>query len=197
MTQKWVSFTYSGSYIQAITRLLKNTKTKIAFKTTNTLGNILRETLATSKYEQIRIYKLTSMECRKSYIWQTGRSLNIRYKEHLRSIKSNREYSRYTTHILRNSYRYRKIKEITEKIDHARKGRIMNIKENLYIYIDAQRSHDNNNKNALFDTAMTYRHAHLVHPLLYKMTSTTEHLLHNVHTTTNTDITLTQGIQIR
>jgi hypothetical protein len=132
MTQKWASFTYSGSYIPATTKLLKNTKIKIAFKPMNTLGNILRETHTISKYEQTRIYKLTCMECQKSYIGQTGRPLNTRYKEHIRSIKSNREDSRYATHKKFTSLWENRI---MEKINHARKGVIMNIKQNLYIHI--------------------------------------------------------------
>jgi hypothetical protein len=112
--------------------------------------------------KQTGIYKPTYMECQKSHIGQMGRSLNIRCKEHIRSIRSNRKDPCYATHILRNSRRYRKMEEIMDKIPYARKGRIMNIKENLYIYIykqrnkviDEQRSHDNH-KNALFDKAMT------------------------------------------
>jgi hypothetical protein len=59
---------------------------------------------------------------------------------------------------------YGKIEKIMEKINYARKDCMMNIKENLYIYtykqhnklIEEQRSHDENYKNGLFDTAMTY-----------------------------------------
>jgi hypothetical protein len=46
-----------------------------------------------------------------------------------------------------------------DKIDHARKGRLMNIKEKVYIYsykrtnklIDEQKAEENNHKNILFD----------------------------------------------
>jgi hypothetical protein len=39
------------------------------------------------------------------------------------------------THILNNAHYYGKMEDITEKTDHARKGRLMNIKENFHIYI--------------------------------------------------------------
>jgi hypothetical protein len=42
---------------------------------------------------------------------------------------------RVPTHILRNTYQYGKIKDITERIDYSRKGRMMNMKENFYIYL--------------------------------------------------------------
>jgi hypothetical protein len=49
-----------------------------------------------------------------------------------------------------------------EKIDHAKKGRTMTIKENFYIYlymrhnkpIEEQRAHDDNHANILYDTAI-------------------------------------------
>jgi hypothetical protein len=82
--------------------LLKHAKVQEAFKTENTIGNLLKETRNINKFEQAVIYRLKCMDCRKVYIGQTGRSLNIRYKEHIRSIRYNREDSGYATHILNN-----------------------------------------------------------------------------------------------
>jgi hypothetical protein len=98
------------------------------------------------------------------YIGQTGRSLNIRYKEHIRSIKYNREDSGYATHILNNAHCYGKIEDVMERIDHAKKGRAMTLKENFYIHlykrhnklIDEQRTHDDNHANILYDTAIAH-----------------------------------------
>jgi hypothetical protein len=97
------------------------------------------------------------------YIGQTGRSLNIRYKEHIRSIRYNREDSGYATHILNNIHRYGKIEDIMERIDQAKKWRIMTIKENLHIYIhkkqnqliEEQRESIDDYTNNLFDIAMS------------------------------------------
>jgi hypothetical protein len=104
------------------------------------------------------------MDCQKVYIGQTGRSLNTRYKEYISSIRYNREDSGYATHILNNTHRYGKIEDIMERIDKAKKGRIMTIKENLQIYIhktqnlliEEQRAAIDDYTNILFDTAMTY-----------------------------------------
>jgi hypothetical protein len=75
------------------------------------------------------------MDCKKVYIGQTGRTFNIRYKEHIRSIKYNREDSGYATHILNNAHCYGKIEDVMEIIDHDKKGRTMTIKENfMYTY---------------------------------------------------------------
>jgi hypothetical protein len=111
MKQKWVSFTFSGNYVRIITTLLKNTNIKIAFKTSNTIGNILKERIITNKYEQTGIYRLSCAECKKVYIEQTGRTLKIRYKEHIRSIKYNRDDSGFATHILNNAHCYGKMED--------------------------------------------------------------------------------------
>jgi hypothetical protein len=104
------------------------------------------------------------MDCQKVYIGQTGRSLKIRYKEHIRSIRYNREDSGYATHILNNIHCYGKIKDIMEKIDQAKKGRIMRIKENLHIYthkkqnqlIEEQRENIVDYTNIRFDIGIMY-----------------------------------------
>jgi hypothetical protein len=109
-------------------------------------------TTTTYKYDHTGIYKLTCADCQKSYIGQTGHSLIIRYKEHMRSIKCIREDSGFATHILRNTHQYGKIDDIIERISYSRKGRMMNLKENFYIYlyklnntlIDEQKTDKNN-----------------------------------------------------
>jgi hypothetical protein len=122
-----------------ITKLLENTNIKIAFKTNNTIGKVLNERITTNKYEQTG-NKLACAEGKKVYIGQTGRTLKNRYKEQIRSIKYNREDSAFAIHILNNAYYYGKMEDIMEKIDHARKGRLMNIKENFHIYIYKQQN---------------------------------------------------------
>jgi hypothetical protein len=66
--QKWVTFTYTGNYIQKITTLFKDTNLKTAFKTTSTIGKLLNEKQETNSYEQSGIYKITCQSCYKVYI---------------------------------------------------------------------------------------------------------------------------------
>jgi hypothetical protein len=56
------------------------------------------------------------------------------------------------------------MEEITDKIDHVKEDRIMNIKENFYIYTHKQcnklmierKAYKDNHRIIVFDTAMTY-----------------------------------------
>jgi hypothetical protein len=65
------------------------------------------------------ILHIMCMDCNKVYIGQTGRTLRTRYKEHIRSIKYNKEDSGYTTHILNNTHNYGTVEDVMEKIDQA------------------------------------------------------------------------------
>jgi hypothetical protein len=42
-TPRWATFTYSGIEIRNITKIFKDTQTKIAFKTQNTIQNIMKQ----------------------------------------------------------------------------------------------------------------------------------------------------------
>jgi hypothetical protein len=57
--------------------------------------------------------------CHKVYIGQTGRSLNIRYTEHIRSIRYNKEDSAFAQHILNTGHQYGPIEHIMELIEKA------------------------------------------------------------------------------
>jgi hypothetical protein len=133
--QKRITFMYTGNYIRKITNLFKDTNLRIAFKTTTNLKNILTTKTTPNAYDQGGIYKLTCQSCHKVYIGQTGRSLNIRYKEHIRSIKYNKEDSAFAQHILNTGYQYGPIEQIMALIEKARKGKLMNTKENFHIYL--------------------------------------------------------------
>jgi len=52
------------------------------------------------------IYKLKCNTCNKVYVGQSGRTMGIRFKEHIRYIRSNNSTSAYATHILENRHEY-------------------------------------------------------------------------------------------
>jgi hypothetical protein len=143
--------------------LFKDTNLKVAFKTTTTVGKLLSDNHTTNKYEQSGIYKMTCQSCQKVYIGQTGRNLITRYKEHIRNIRFNKDDSAFAQHMLDQGQQYRPIEQIMELIKYARKGNIMNIKENYYIYKfkqlkelteEQKATKDNDNQHKMFDIAL-------------------------------------------
>jgi hypothetical protein len=60
--------------------------------------------------------------CSNSYVGQTGRSLEIRHKEHTRYIKTNNPVSAYALHILNNKHGYGNIKQTIEILKLCNKG---------------------------------------------------------------------------
>jgi hypothetical protein len=68
------------------------------------------------------------------YVGQTGRNLISTYKEHIRNFRLNKDDSAFAQHILDQGHQYGPMEQIMELIEYVRKGNVMNIKENYYIY---------------------------------------------------------------
>jgi hypothetical protein len=82
-----------------------NINIQITFHTNNTLHDILKtRTNNTNTHMRSGIYQLECQTCHLSYIGQTGRRLEQRYKEPTRYITSNKAQSAYALHILHNQH---------------------------------------------------------------------------------------------
>ena len=104
------------------------------FKSTNTLQQFTKPKIANSTQEQDKsgIYKLTCNTCKMSYIRQTSRGLQQRYKEHIRYIYSNRQ-SAYVLHILNNKHEYDPVSDTMTLLKHINKTTLLIPFEQLYI----------------------------------------------------------------
>ena len=100
------TFRFFSPTIRKITNLYKRTNLQITYKTTNTIQQLLHYTPQQHKTEHGRsgIYTLTCNICNLSYIGQTNRTLQQRYKEHTRYIKRNDPQTAYALHILNNRH---------------------------------------------------------------------------------------------
>jgi hypothetical protein len=63
------------------------TREKVTFRTQNTIQNILRPQPQIDKYNRSEIYQMKCLDFPMEYVGQTGRTFNIRYKEHIYDIK--------------------------------------------------------------------------------------------------------------
>ena len=73
---KWAKLTYEGNQTKFITKLFKNTNTKISFTTENTTAKLLTQInkgINSNKFNRNVVYQLTCKECNKKYIGQTGK----------------------------------------------------------------------------------------------------------------------------
>jgi hypothetical protein len=86
--KKWVTFTYSGKEVRRITKLLRDIRIKVAFRTRNTIQNILKPRSQIDKYSGSGSYQIKCMDYPVKYVRETGRIFNIRYKEHMHDIRS-------------------------------------------------------------------------------------------------------------
>ena len=107
--KKWITFTYFSRIIRRITNLFKHSNLKIAYRTTNTIQQQLTEK-PTNKNPS-GIYKLKCNTCDNVYVGQSGRSVNVRHKEHIRYIRTNNPLSAYSVHVLQNRDEYGTIED--------------------------------------------------------------------------------------
>jgi len=72
-----------------VNKLFKNTNVKVAYRTKNNLGKLLKphKTLKPDKYEKSGVYQLERLTYHKTYIGQTGRPFRVRYREHYNDFK--------------------------------------------------------------------------------------------------------------
>ena len=75
--------------------IFRQTKLKIAFWTTNSLGNLLtHRRQAHDKFSLSGVYKLICPDCNKTYVRQTGRWFSKHYKEYKTAFHNNSNTSR-------------------------------------------------------------------------------------------------------
>jgi hypothetical protein len=131
--KKWTTFTYIGKETRTIAKLFRNTNTKIAYRTTNTIQNHLREKRQDNIYNKSGIYQLNCGGCPKKCIGQTSRNFQTRYREHIHAIRSNNSNSKYAQHILESQHPYGPIADIMDVLHLNKKGQLMNTWERFHI----------------------------------------------------------------
>jgi hypothetical protein len=108
-TSEWIAFAYFGQETKEITKTFRDTNTKIAFTTTNTVQKHLQPRQYSNTYDNSGVYRLKCMDCPLQYTGQTGRSFHTRYNERIRAIKHNKgihiriTYSKYGSHIRKHA----------------------------------------------------------------------------------------------
>jgi hypothetical protein len=112
------------------------------------------------------IYKLKCNICHNVYVGQSGRAINVRYKEHIRYIRTNNSTSAYAAHILQNGHEYGTADDTLQLLTACEKGSRMNCWKALFIQAFHQQEvliteQQFNDTNPLFELAnITNTHEH-------------------------------------
>jgi hypothetical protein len=121
----WVTFTYSGKEVREVIKIIRDTRIKVAFRTRNTIQDILKPHPQIDKYSRSGTYRMKCIECPLQYVGQTGGTFNTRYEEHIHDIKGNNSNTGYSKHILNTAHIYGTITDAMEIITTGRKGRYL------------------------------------------------------------------------
>jgi hypothetical protein len=114
--QKWATFTYVGKETHFITNIFKQTNIQIAFRTKNTIQNLLKPKIPTSDvFSSSGVYKLSCPECNMAYVGQIGRQFSQRYKEHKSAFYNNTpSSSSFARHHLEETHPFGPIHEVMQ-----------------------------------------------------------------------------------
>ena len=117
--------------------MFKNTNIGTAFKATTTLQQLLIPTIQiqTSQHEKSGIYKIACKTSHTSYLGQTKRNLNLRFREHIRYIQNNDPRSAYALHILNCRHEYGNINDTMTLLKQIKKPSLLFSYEQMYIQI--------------------------------------------------------------
>jgi hypothetical protein len=97
--KNWITFTYYSPLIHRVTKVLKCTDLNVAFRAYNTIYSQLCDRTPHNKINSSGIYKLQCKPCNKSYVGQTGSSIEIWYRERAIYVKTNNPISAHALHI--------------------------------------------------------------------------------------------------
>jgi hypothetical protein len=128
---KWRRLPFLGGISLRIQRLLPRNKIKAAFYNRRTLKHLLGSLKdKIDIFEQSGVYELRCNDCNAIYIGQTGRTFNIRTKEHLACFTNKKNNSQFAKHLLTHEHH----SDFIPKILHIeKKGRRLDALEELEI----------------------------------------------------------------
>jgi len=146
-----------------VTKLLKNTNVKIAYKTKNNLGKLLKpqNIPKTDKYEKKGIYQLECLTCHRKYTGQAGQPFHIRYREHYNDFKYVNNRSTFAQRVIKEGHSFGPMNEIMNIIHHERKGKMLDTLEKFYIYRENKNENQINDRltvqnNPIFETVIKH-----------------------------------------
>jgi len=131
--KKWVVFTYHSPLIRKVTNLFKQSNLRIALRVTNTTYQQLTE--KPNQNNPSGIYELKCNTSNRAYIGQSGRSIAVRHKEHVRYIWTNSPTSAYALHILNNKHDFGTAEETLKLLKSCHKGSRINCWETFYMQL--------------------------------------------------------------
>ena len=100
-TEKWITLTLHSPLVRKVTNLFEQTTLQIAFKTANTLFDMLKpKTIMHYKYVCRGVYKLTWQTWAKPYLGIMASRLKTMFDEHQRYIRIHNAKSAYSVHML-------------------------------------------------------------------------------------------------
>jgi hypothetical protein len=99
-----------------------NSQLTCSYITKNNIKHLLRKNEnRNERYNLSGVYQLQCADCPLKYIGQNWLIFEIRFKEHIRDIKNNRQNSKFAQHIVDTTHEYRTIDQKMENLHIVKK----------------------------------------------------------------------------
>ena len=89
---------------ETIVNQLERTGFKVSFTSGRKIGDMLKEKRKDKETDKSIVYKVPCGSCRKSYIGETGRGMEIRLREHKRDLRNHMEHSAFVMHAQKTNH---------------------------------------------------------------------------------------------
>ena len=135
--QIFATFTYIGKETRFVTKLFKHTNVRIAYRTQNTIGKLLRHhhnPKYDDHFDKSGIYELTCPDCDKKYVGQTDRSFRTRFREHLWDYRYKTGNSKFAQYLHEHDHSFGPINSVMDILQIVGKGAMMDTLERYHIY---------------------------------------------------------------
>lgn len=122
--KRWATSTYVGKEVRSVSKLFTHANTKISFKTSSTIKHHLcsKTEIKTNTYEKSGVCHLNCSSCLLKYVCQTGRSFEVRCREHFHAIRSNQ--GMFAQHILETTHIRGPLKDKMDVLYIVKKGNV-------------------------------------------------------------------------
>lgn len=95
------SISYCGPVLVSVAKRLRGFGINVAFRTNNNVWRVLNGKDVVPGGGKSGVYRMCCDQCEAVYVGQTGRSFEVRYKEHVAAVRNDRpERSNFARHIL-------------------------------------------------------------------------------------------------
>lgn len=137
---QYVTLPYYGVMSIRIAGIFKKRNINIAFSTDNKVGSLLIHNIQKfNQHQESGVYRLSCSDCDAVYIGQTGRKLEIRFREHVALDRRDiADKSNFAAHLINSGHTPPDLTSQLKLLHRGNKGRYLDLLEEMEIFCNGR-----------------------------------------------------------